>query len=88
MVTQELLEKAKEGKEINFENLSIPLSDPAVMKKLHSTISVALTRAAIKIKIDGSLNMLCPSFGIVKVYNGKMKNNFVSDIDIINEQKT
>jgi hypothetical protein len=49
------------------------------MRKLHSTISVALTKAAIKIKVDGSLNILCPSYGIVKVYGGKMYEDFLND---------
>jgi hypothetical protein len=52
------------------------------MRKLHSTISVALTRAAIKIKVDGSLNMLCPSNGIIKVYGGKMGNEFINSSEI------
>lgn len=86
IITQELLEKAKEGKDIDFARLNIPLSDPAVMKKLHSTISVALTNAAIKIKVDGNLNILCPSYGIVKVYNGKMYEDYLNDQEISNEQ--
>jgi hypothetical protein len=50
-VTQELINKAKEGKEIAFKDTNIPYSDPAVFRKLHSTIAVALTRGAIKIKV-------------------------------------
>lgn len=87
IITQELLEKAKKGEEIDFADANIPLSDPSVMRKLHSTISVALTQACIKIKVDGSLNILCPSFGIVKVYNGKMRENFLNDKAIDDEQK-
>jgi hypothetical protein len=55
------------------------------MRKLHSTISVALTKAAIKIKVDGSLNILCPSFGITKIYNGKMRENYLNDKAIDDE---
>ena len=87
IITSELLEAAKEGKHIQFANMQVPLSDPAVMRKLHSTISVALTRAAIKIKVDGSLNMLCPSNGIIKVYGGKMGNEFLNSKEIQDEQK-
>jgi len=43
IVSQELIEKAKAGKEIDFANVNIPLSDPSVMRRLHSIISVALT---------------------------------------------
>lgn len=87
IITQELLDKAKDGKEIQLADVKIPLSDPSVMRRLHSTISVALTKAAIKIKVDGSLNVLCPSFGIVKVYNGKMRENYLNDSEITKEQE-
>ena len=86
-VTQELINKAKEGKEIAFKDTNIPYSDPAVFRKLHSTIAVALTRGAIKIKVQGVLSVLCPSFGIVKLYNGKTLNNFDSDEQIQAEQE-
>jgi hypothetical protein len=86
-VTQELINKAKEGKEIAFKDTNIPYSDPAVFRKLHSTIAVALTRGAIKIKVQGVLSVLCPSFGIVKLYNGKTLNSFDSDEQIQAEQE-
>lgn len=87
MVTQELINKAKEGKDIAFKDTNIPYSDPAVFRKLHSTIAVALTRGAIKIKIQGILSVLCPSFGVVKLYNGKTLNSFDSDEQIQTEQR-
>ena len=86
-VTQELINKAKEGKEISFKDTNIPYSDPAVFRKLHSTIAVALTRGAIKIKVQGVLSVLCPSFGVVKLYNGKTLNSFDSDEQIQAEQE-
>jgi len=52
------------------------------MRKLHSTISVALTSAAIKIKIDGSLNMLCPSNEIIKLYGDKLGNQYLNSSEI------
>jgi hypothetical protein len=80
MVTQELINKAKEGKEIAFKDANtIPYSDPSVFRKLHSTIAVALTRGAIKIKVQGVLSVLCPSFGVVKLYNNKTLNSFNND---------
>ena len=86
-VTQELINKAKEGKDISFKDANIPYSDPAVFRKLHSTIAVALTRGAIKIKVQGILSVLCPSFGVVKLYNGKTLNSFDSDEQIQAEQE-
>ena len=88
MVTQELINKAKEGKDIAFKDTNIPYSDPAVFRKLHSTIAVALTRGAIKIKVQGILSVLCPSFNIVKLYNGKTLSSFDSDEQIQSEQET
>ena len=88
MVTQELINKAREGKDIAFKDTNIPYSDPAVFRKLHSTIAVALTRGAIKIKVQGILSVLCPSFNIVKLYNGKTLSSFDSDEQIQAEQET
>lgn len=82
IVTSELIQAAKEGKNIQFAKLKVPLSDPSVMRKLHSIISVALTSAAIKIKIDGSLNMLCPSNEIIKVYGEKLGNQYLNTSEI------
>ena len=88
MVTQELINKAKEGKEIAFKDANtIPYSDPSVFRKLHSTIAVALTRGAIKIKVQGVLSVLCPSFGVVKLYNNKTLNSFDNDEQIQAEQE-
>ena len=88
MVTQELINKAKEGKDIAFKDTNIPYSDPAVFRKLHSTIAVALTRGAIKIKVQGILSVLCPSFNVVKLYNEKTLSSFDSDEQIQAEQET
>ena len=87
MVTQELINKAKEGKDIAFKDTNIPYSDPSVFRKLHSTIAVALTRGAIKVKVQGILSVLCPSFGVVKLYNRKTLNSFDSDEQIQAEQE-
>jgi hypothetical protein len=35
-----------------------------------------MSKAAIKIKVDGLLAVLCPSFNIVKIYNGKTYDSF------------
>lgn len=86
VITQELIDKAKEGKEIAFKDATIPYSDPSLFRKLHSIIAVALTRSAIKIKVQGVLSVLCPSFNIVKLYNEKTLSSFNSDDEILAEQ--
>lgn len=83
IVAQELINKAKEGKEIAFKDMDIiPYSDPSIFRKLHSTIAVALTRGAIKIKVSGVLSVLCPSYNIVKIYGNKTLSSFNSDKEI------
>lgn len=83
MVTQEILNKAKEGKDIEFSELNkIPYSDPSVFRRLHSTISVALTRAAIKIKVDGILSVLQPSYNAIKLYGDRLLGSFINDSEI------
>lgn len=83
MVTLEILNKAKEGKDIEFKDLNkIPYSDPSVFRRLHSTISAALTRAAIKIKVDGILSVLQPSFNAVKLYGDRLLGSFTNDEEI------
>lgn len=83
MVTQELLNKAREGKQLTFQEMdTIPYSDPSVFRKLHSTIAVAMTRGAIKIKVSGVLSVLCPSYGIVKLYGDRTLSSFNDDSQI------
>jgi len=61
---------------------TIPYSDPSVFRKLHSTIAVALTRGAIKIKVSGILSVLNPTFGIVKMYGDRTLQSFNDDAHI------
>lgn len=83
MVTQEILNKAKEGRDIEFNELNkIPYSDPSVFRRLHSTISVALTRAAIKIKVDGILSVLQPSYNAVKLYGDRLLGSFINEKEV------
>lgn len=85
VVTQEILDKAREGKEFQLQD--IPYSDDAIFRKLHSTIAVAMTRAAIKIKVDGILSVLCPTYGIRKIYGDKTLSHYNNDEEIIAEQR-
>jgi hypothetical protein len=53
--------------------------------KLHSTLSVALTRAAVKIKVDGILSVLCPTYNVRKIYGGKTLSSYNNDSEIVAE---
>ena len=74
-VASNLMQLAKEGKQIKFKD-SIPFSDSAIYNKLLSTIGTTLTKSAIKIKMPGLLAVLCPSYDIIKLYNGRMLSSY------------
>lgn len=84
IITKEILEKARKGKELQL--VDICYSDPAMYNKLHSTLAVALTRAAVKIKVDGILSVLCPTYNVRKIYGDKTLSAYNNDSEIIAEQ--
>ena len=51
---------------------SFPLDHPIILGNAISKISSYLTRKAIKLKFPGSMQVLCPSNGIYRLYNDKM----------------
>ena len=68
-IASELIKKAREGKELTFaDTKTFPYSDPAVFTKLVTNLSVMMTKAGIKAKMNGILSVLCPTNGIVKMY--------------------
>jgi hypothetical protein len=68
-IASELIEKARKGDDLQLSKTPIPYSDPAVFNKLVSNLSVIMTKAGIKAKMDGILSVLCPTSTIVKMYN-------------------
>lgn len=69
-IATELIEKARKGQELTFaDTKGIPYSDPAVFNKLVTNLSVMMTKAGIKAKMNGILSVLCPTNNIVKMYN-------------------
>lgn len=75
-IAQDVIDAAKSGKEINFAETSIPLSDSAIYSKIVSLISSMMNSKAIKLKISGILSVLTPSHGIMKLYDGKKLEEF------------
>lgn len=76
-VASNLMQLAKEGREIKFKD-NIPFSDSSIYNKLISTISTTLTKSAIKVKMPGLLAVLCPSYDIIKLYNGRFLDQYKS----------
>lgn len=86
-IATELIKKAREGKELTFKDTKIiPYSDPAVFNKLVTNLSVIMTKAGIKAKMNGVLSVLCPTQNIVKMYsfldeNGKKHTYTLSQLE-------
>lgn len=69
-IASDLIKLAREGKELSLANVkTIPYSDPSVFNKLVTNLSVMMTKAGIKAKMNGVLSVLCPTNNIVKMYD-------------------
>lgn len=69
-IATDLIDKVRSGQSITAEDAkTIPYSDPAIFNKLVSTLSVMMTKSGIKAKMDGILSVLCPTQGIVKMFD-------------------
>ena len=84
-IAQKFVQEAKLGRKIQFRSdpgenngldSALPFSIDEIYRKTYSIINVALTRAAIKIKLPGVLSILCPSFDIMKLYDGKLYHEY------------
>lgn len=77
VIAQELIEKAKEGKEIDFvEDFTLPISDNTIFGKILSTVSSYLTDTGIRQTIPGILSVLTPSYDLFKLYAGRKLESF------------
>lgn len=69
-IAVELIQKLRKGEKLSAEDAkSLPYSDPSVFDKLVSNLSVIMTKSGIKAKMNGILSVLCPTQGIVKMYD-------------------
>lgn len=69
-IATELIDKARKGQDLTFtDTKGIPYSDPSIFNKLVTNLSVMMTKAGIKAKMNGILSVLCPTHNIVKMYN-------------------
>lgn len=69
-IATKLINKARQGEQLEFaDTKQIPYSDPRIFDKLITTLSVMMTKSGIKAEMDGILSVLCPTQGIVKMYN-------------------
>ena len=76
IIASDIIKQAKEGKEIKFSEVALPLSDNTVYAKLAATIASYLTKTGIKQKIPGILSVLTTSHEIFKLYAGRKYESF------------
>lgn len=58
----------------------IPISHPEVFKKIISNIANALKKKAIRIKFPGSMSVLNPSDGFIKIFNGRLLSEYGNEL--------
>lgn len=77
------LKAYNDGNTKGFEKLAgkFPFSDPAIFNKLVSNIASSITKSSISIKFPGSLSVMVPSNGLVKIYNGHTAGYYKNHID-------
>lgn len=69
-IATDLIDKVRSGQTVTAEDAkTIPYSDPSIFNKLVSTLSTMMTKSGIKAKMDGILSVLCPTQGIVKMFD-------------------
>ena len=69
-IATDLIAKVRRGGKLTAEDAkTIAYSEPTVFNKLVSNLSSIMTKAGIKAKMDGILSVLCPTQGIVKMYD-------------------
>ena len=78
IIASNLIRQAKEGKEINFAESLLPLSDNTIHAKVLSTVTSFLTNSGIKQKISGILSVLTPSHNIFQLYGDRKFESFTN----------
>ena len=69
-LTRDFIKKLKDNPNIKFKELSkdLPIDSTSIYKKVHSIISSTLTKAGIKLKVNGTLSVINPTQPAVKYY--------------------
>lgn len=87
-IAYELIDKYRKGEQLqdkDFRQNPLPVSDPNLFNKISSMLSSILTNSAIRMKFKGVLSVLVPSHEIMKIYGGKLKNDFINFEEEIKE---
>ena len=71
-----IIQRYRHNKGMKLEEKQLPISDTTMFKKLVSNLAVYLSNKGIKVKVQGILAVLNPSFDQFKLYNGKKLEEF------------
>jgi ribosomal protein S1 len=66
-----IIQNYRNNKSMSLEEKQLPISDTTMFKKLVSNLAVYLSNKGIKVKVQGILAILNPSYDLFKLYNGK-----------------
>lgn len=66
-----IIQNYRNNKSMTLEEKQLPISDTTMFKKLVSNLAVYLSNKGIKVKVQGILAILNPSYDLFKLYNGK-----------------
>jgi hypothetical protein len=66
-----IIQNYRKNKSMTLEEKQLPISDTTMFKKLVSNLAVYLSNKGIKVKVQGILAILNPSYDLFKLYNGK-----------------
>lgn len=72
----QIIQKYRNNKHMDLEEKQLPISDTTMFKKLVSNLAVYLSNKGIKVKVQGILAVLNPSYDLFKLYNGKKLEEF------------
>lgn len=81
------LKAYNDGSVKGFDKLAgkFPFSDPALFNKLVTNIASSITKSSISIKFPGSLSVMVPSDGLIKIYNGHTAGYYADKFDELQE---
>lgn len=66
--------RTDDGKGVDIQKLvtSMPMSNPSVFSKITGNIASVATKGGIKVQLPGTMDVLNPSDGFIRLYGGKL----------------
>ena len=83
-----IIQNYRNNKKMSLEEKQLPISDTTMFKKLVSNLAVYLSNKGIKVKVQGILAVLNPSYNLFKLYNGKKLEEFSDSRTYVASEET